>query len=73
MIIQTTYIAETKHERKSLNLIQQVLQGAGVEVEFLDGNPSAKECTLTIKESRRKRRSAQEIAEAAVSSGDAHP
>jgi hypothetical protein len=55
LIIETTYTAENRDEKKVLQLMHQVMQGtAGVNVEFLDG-ASPEETTLTVKESRRKR------------------
>ncbi len=76
MIITTRFIPENKKERKVLQMMAVTMQDAGMDVEFLDERPGVKVlgsgtavCTLppqlTLTESRRKRRSSQEVAEAA--------
>lgn len=71
MIVTTSYKAENKRERKALLLMHASLQDSGLEVTLQEDTQVGAAC-LYVTESKRKRRSSQEVAEDALSSGKAH-
>lgn len=72
MILEYLYTAENKKERKALLMMSTTMQDAGMDVTFHDEN-GCEPARLSVKESRRKRRSPQEVAEAALTSGGGAP
>ncbi len=73
MKITTTYTSETRAEAKALRMMALNLQGIGLDLSLAEGDEKPPTVSLTVSEHRRKRRSSQDVAEDALSSGEAHP
>lgn len=73
MIVTTTYTAESKKETKALRMMALNLQEAGLNIQFVEPGPDGSDARIMLSESRRSRRSSQQVAEDALLRGEAHP